>query len=234
MNDSSIARVAGVLFSPTRTFEAIRERPTWLVALVVVVLVSVVASYLVVSRLDVEEVVRDSIADSGRQLSDEQIEGAIDIQEKLMPVFGIAGPLLVFPIACLLMALVIWVVLKMLGGEFPYKTSFATTVHGMIPAGVGSLLTIPVAMSRGELGYEEVKTGSILASNLGSFASEGASKGLVSLLSSIDVFSIWSLILLTIGYAVVARVSRGKAAAVVVGLWVVYIGIKAGLAAVFG
>ena len=233
MNDSSIARVVGVLFSPARIFEAIRERPTWLLALLAVVIISVVGSYLVTSKLDVEEVVRDSIADSGRQLSEEQIEQAIDIQEKLMPIFGIAGPLLFYPAACLLMALIIWVVLKMLGGDFPYKTSFATTVHGMIPNGVGGLLTIPVAMSRGELGYEEVKTGSILASNLGHFASEGTSKAVAAVMNSIDVFSIWSLVLLTIGYAVVARVSRGKAAAVVVGLWVVYILIKVGMAAAF-
>lgn len=234
MNDSSIGRVVGVLVSPTRTFEAIRERPTWLVALVVLVILSVVGGYLVAGKLDVEEVVRESIADSGRQLSDEQLDQAVAIQEKLMPVLSIGGPLVIFPVACLLMALVFWVLLKMLGGEFAYKTSFATTIHGLMPNAISALLTIPVVMARGELGYEEVRSGILLASNLAAFAGEETGKGLIALLASIDLFSIWSLVLLTIGFAVVGKVSRGKAAGVVVGLWAVYVAFKVGIAALFG
>lgn len=234
MNDSSIARVVGVLFSPTRTFEAIRERPTWLVAILILVVLGTITGYLVVGKLDVEEVVRQSIADSGRQLSEDQLQQAIDIQEKLMPVMSLAGPVVFFPAACLLMALLFWVILNVLGGEFPYKTSFATTIHGLLPNGISSLLTLPVVLSRSELSYEQVSSGSILASNLAVFAPEESSTAVRSLLASVDIFSIWSLVLLTIGLAVVAKVPRGKAAAVVVGLWVVYILIKVGAAAVFG
>ena len=234
MNDSSIARVVGVLFSPARTFELIRERPTWLVVLLILVVVSMISGYFVTQKMDIEEVVRSSIADSGRQVTEEQIEQGIAIQEKVMPVISIVGPLVFFPAACLLMALLFWVLLKMLGGEFPYKTSFATTVHGLVPSGISALLTLPVVVSRGELSYEEVRSGSVLASNLAMFASDETSNAVRSLLASIDVFSIWSVILLTIGYTVVAKVSRGKAAAAVIGLWAVYILFKVGAAAVFG
>jgi hypothetical protein len=39
-------------------------------------------------------------------------------------------------------------------------------------------------------------------------------------LSFFDVIGIWNLVLLVIGTSIVAKVSRGKAAAVVVGWWV--------------
>ena len=234
MSDSSLARVVNVLFSPTRTFEAIRQRPTWLVALVILVLLGLAGSYLVTGKMDIEEVVRESVADSGRQLSDDQLEQAIALQEKLLPVFAIAGPLVIFPGACLLMALLFWVVLRLLGGEMTYKTSFATTVHGLMPNAISSLLALPVVMSRGALSYEEVRSGGVLASNLAHFAPEETGTAVRALLAGIDVFTIWALVLLIIGLAVTARVSRAKSGAVVIGLWVVYVLFKVGAAAISG
>ncbi len=234
MSDSSLSRVVNVLFSPTTTFEAIRRRPTWLVALVILVVLGLAGAYLVTGKMDIEEVVRESVADSGRQLSEDQLEQAIALQEKLLPVFAIAGPLVIFPVACLLMALLFWVALRLLGGEMTYQTSFSTTVHGLMPNAVSSLLTLPVVMSRGALSYEEVRSGSVLASNLGFFASEETSTAVRTLLAGIDVFTIWALILLIIGLAVTAGVSRAKAAAVVIGLWAVYLLFKVGAAAIAG
>jgi hypothetical protein len=49
----------------------------------------------------------------------------------------------------------------------------------------------------------------------------------------VDLFALWSVLLLTLGYAVVARVSKGVAAGVVVAAWLVWIGIKIGLAVLF-
>lgn len=231
MNDSSIARVVGVLFSPVRTFERIRERPTWLVALVVLVVIGVVTSYLVTGKLDMEEVVRDATAQSSRQISEDQLEQAIEFQEKFGAVFAMLGPLFFFPVGCLLIALLVWVTLKLLGSDFSYKTSFAATVHGLVPTGVGGLLALPVILSRAEFSYDDVKTGSILASNLGALAPEESSLALQTLLGSIDVFSIWCVVLLSIGYSVVARTSRAKSASVVIALWAVWIALKVGWAA---
>ncbi len=60
-----------------------------------------------------------------------------------------------------------------------------------------------------------------------------AGPGLKSALSFFDVIGIWCLVLLVIGTAIVAKVSRGKAAAVVVGWWVLILIISAGMAAAF-
>lgn len=234
MSDSSIGRVAGVLFSPTRTFEAIRERPTWLVALVVLVLLGVAAGAMLGQKIDWEEVAREQLAQSGRQISEQDMERAISVTETLGSAMVYAGPLVFGPLAYLLMALLFWVMLKLLGGEFSYKTSFATTLHGLMPNAVSALLTMPVILSRNELDMDQVNTGTLLASNLGAFAPEETSNIMRTLLASVDVFSIWSVVLLTIGFSVVGSVSRGKAAATVIALWIVYILIKIGGAALQG
>jgi hypothetical protein len=54
---------------------------------------------------------------------------------------------------------------------------------------------------------------------------------------SIDIFTIWFLILVTIGLAAIAgskKITTGKTATVVFGFWVVYVLLKVGWAAVFG
>ena len=48
---------------------------------------------------------------------------------------------------------------------------------------------------------------------------------LFALLSSLDIFTIWTIVLLIIGFAALARVSKAKAAAIVITWWVVVIGL---------
>ena len=49
---------------------------------------------------------------------------------------------------------------------------------------------------------------------------------LFALLSSLDLFSIWYLVLLIIGFAYVARVSKARSAVIIVSLWILVLLIK--------
>ena len=53
-------------------------------------------------------------------------------------------------------------------------------------------------------------------------------------LSFFDVIGLWQLALLVIGMAIVAKVSKGQAAAVVVGWWVIGMIVSVGIAIVTG
>ena len=46
---------------------------------------------------------------------------------------------------------------------------------------------------------------------------------------NLDLFALWSLVLSVVGYQIAAKVSRTTATAVVVGLWIVGIGLQVGL-----
>ncbi|HSP95071.1 MAG TPA: hypothetical protein VLU06_11000, partial [Thermoanaerobaculia bacterium] len=75
--------------------------------------------------------------------------------------------------------------------------------------------------------------GDLLASNLGFLVPADSSKPLHSLLSSFDIFSLWSLVLFVIGFAAAARVKRGAAAGIIVTLWLVAVGLGVGWNAIF-
>ena len=226
----SAARLIGVLHEPTKTFRAIGARPTWGLALVVLLVISIVLTFLVAERINWTEFAQQSIADSGRELTPEQTEKQIEIVEKFGSVMAWIGPIVML-LGFGVMTLVFWLGLKVMSGELSFKQSFSVVLHGMAPYWlVSSLLSLPIVLGKGEIGPDELEKGGYLMSNAAFLAPEGASKALVSLLSSLDLFSFWSLALLTVGLSTVGKVSKAKAAIVAVGLWVVYVGGKTGLA----
>ena len=56
---------------------------------------------------------------------------------------------------------------------------------------------------------------------------------LYSLMSSLDIFSIWTLILSAIGFTCVSKVKRGTSFAIVFGWWILFTLIGAGIGAAF-
>lgn len=233
MEDSGLGRMIGVLVSPEKTFRSIAERPTWVVALVVLVLLGAAAGYLVFQKLDMAEVISQSMAGRGQQVSDEELERATEMVERFGWLGALVGALIVAPLGFLVFALVFWVVFKLQGGEFDYQTSLSVTLHSLMPVAVSSLLSLPVIYSRETIGLEESQRG-VLVSNLAPLAPEEAGPALTALLASIDLFTIWSLVLFTIGYSIVGRVSKTSAGLTVVTMWIVYVLAKVGLMSIRG
>jgi len=63
-------------------------------------------------------------------------------------------------------------------------------------------------------------------SNLGFLVSMKSNPMAFAVLTSLDIFTIWVLILFIIGFTYVARVSKAKAATIVVTLWLVTVAFK--------
>lgn len=228
MNDSTWTRPLSVLFAPEATFRAIAARPTWLVALLIIILISLAANYVTVDKIDFAEVTRAQMADSGQ--SAEQIEQAADMAGRFGKIGAyvavLVGPWIVFP----LMAAVFFVVLRLLGGSaLGFGGSLAAITHGFMPQALRSALSIPIAMGRSEISNEDLEGGGLLPSNLNAFmGSADQSPMLTVLYQSVDFFHVWTAVLLTIAYRYVAGVSKGKAVAAVVGLWGFWIAIRLG------
>lgn len=233
----SLKRVAQVLWAPTETFRRIGERPTWAVALVVLLALGGIVGYLAVQRIDPgdqRDLMRETLEERG--LRGDELERAVDrgmeVNRKIAPWTPIF-PVVFGTLAYLLIALLFWVAFRLAGGELGFPHSFSVALHGFVPQGLAALIAIPVVLGQESLDPEAAQRGSFLASNLGFLAPEEASRVVVSLLSSLDLFALWSVVLLTLGYSVVARVSKGVAAGVVVGAWLLWVAIKVGLAVVF-
>lgn len=237
LEDSSFGRLIGVLVSPAKTFRSLAERPTWGVALVVLLIATTTLGVLANTRIDkndMRQMVQERIEKSrGGQATPEEVDRAVSMADKVNSVTRWLIPLFSL-VVYLVIAALFFAAFRFFGGsEIPYKTSFAVTLHGLMPGLVAALLTLPVILSREHINLKDAQSGNLLASNLGAFAPESLGTAARSLLSSLDFFSLWSILLLIVGYRLAAKVSTATAATVVVVLWALYVAAKVGLAALF-
>jgi len=233
MENSSFGRLIGVLIAPGKTFRSIAERPTWAVPLVVLLLLSAVVGYVTAKRTDYRDVITQTVREKGRDVPEAQLEPQIQMMEKAGPAISAVGAPVVVLLITLVVALLYWVAFKLLGGDFPYKTSLSVTLYAAAPAVVSLLLSIPVILSKESIGYQDMKRtgGSFLQSNLAFLAPEGAPGWLAALYASVDFFSLWSLVLTVIGFRAVTRLSTKAVTATAVVVWLLLVGVRVGLAA---
>lgn len=109
-----------------------------------------------------------------------------------------------------------------LGGHATFKQVFRAGVWGTLPLAIRSLVQ----------GMVVVVTGSIPISGLtgvfGTGGTGGAALLLTSLLGQIDIYLVWSLILLAVGMAATAKLSRLKAAVISLLSWLIMAGAMIG------
>lgn len=236
MKDSSLGRLLGVLMSPVETFRSIEARPTWAAPLLVFLLLAGTVSYLVQVKLDPEEAVRAQVSKMKVDIPDEQVEkmirdaeGRTNGTKAALAAGGAAFQAAIYA----LIAAIFLALLRLFASEIDYQRSFAVTVYGFAPQAVAALISLPILLGRGTVSFDEAASGGILVSSLAALAPEDASSMLKVLLGSLDLFTIWTVVLLAVGYRVVGKVSTAVSTGIVILLWLIYIGGKLGITALF-
>ena len=230
LTQSSLGRVFAVLWKPRETFAAIAARPTWGLALLVIVLFSAISAAIWIPSIDVAELIRQRIATSGQNVDAARLDTIIEMTSRMRWVMFL-GPVIVFqPIAVAVVAFVFYLVFRVTGSEQRYQQSLAVTTHSFLPLAVAALLSIPLLLSRGSMSTEELMAGGALASNLAFLAGEDASPAMLAFLQSLDFFSLWSLVLLGIGYVRTTGLPRLSVAISVVAMWGLWILARVGMA----
>lgn len=111
-----------------------------------------------------------------------------------------------------------------------FKEAMAISMYAFLPGILKALIAIGVV---GMGAAEGFTFQNMVASNLGGLVDPNTSHFLYSVLTAIDAFNIWTLILTGIGYSCVTRVKRGTCMGVVFGWWAVVSLAGAGIGALF-
>jgi len=233
----SIGLLFKVLWSPGEAMFLLSKRPRVLAPLLFLALFSIVTGGAVMMKVDSAELAMRAIEKStrGASLSDEQ---KTQIRQQMnSPVvknftFGsvVIGPLLMI----LLVAGIYFALFTMLGREGGFKAFLSITAFAFIPTIFRQLAAV--------LSAYVVPPSSLMPDELGSLSPavfldrDSISPVLFAGVNMIDVVSVWVLILLVIGYGFVTRKSLSKAsrAAAVFGVFLVYVALRLGSAAVRG
>jgi len=231
-------RFIDAFVAPSKTFKDIRRNASWWLPFIIASVLGLVFAYVVLNKIGlpalVDGVVHQSAPLEERMASStpEQaaaIHRSIETQFKFMYV----GPVIVLIVAFLVSGIFLATANFAFGGRATYKQMLAVWFYGTVPLMLTSLLTI-VSIYAGVTG-DSFNIKNTVGTNIGYYLMNGDSpRWLVTLLSSVDIISIWAALLLTMGVSIVAGIKRGAAAVVVFGWWAIYVVLQAGFAAFTG
>ncbi len=231
-------RLTGIYFEPSRTFADVDRKPTWLGMYIVICILALASAFAIQSRMDYETYMRKALKMNPmtKSMSEEQVQVILDrpqsaFQKYSSMIFAPIGILIVY----FVLAGVFLLLFMMMGAAVKYKKSLAVSYWAMgPPAIIVTILSIVFVYVKSPEDLE-INPAANVVSNLGILVPQGESPVLAGILSSIDLFSFWSIFLLAVGFAAVSerKLTVGKAAAGIVVLWALYVLGKAGVTSIF-
>lgn len=224
-----------VYFSPREAFTRIVSQPRVLIPLVVYVILVLGFTGVWMQKMDPVEFMKIQIEESGRadRIPPEQREGIIEQQAKMMPIFAwVVGPVGIGVMLLVIAGALLFVYRFFYAAEVGFKQAFAIVTWVFLAVG---LITTPVTLAVMSLkGDWNINPQEAVQANLGLLLDKStAAKPLWALLTSIDVFSLWMVFLLAVGFGVASRKATGSAIWGVAVPWVIIVLVKVGWSALF-
>jgi hypothetical protein len=229
------ARIVNTFIAPSKTFTDLRRSASWWVPWILISVFSLLFTYAVQRQVTFEQISRNEIARSAK--ASDQFEKAPPDQQALQLRYMTASYRYSFwgvPALILLVDLIVGAVLFATfkfaaGADLKFKTAFAVMIYGGLPGIVSGILGT-LAMFSG-IDPEGFNVNNPVGTNPAYYMDPATNKFVLGLASIPDVISIWTIVLLGIGFACTSKVKRSTAIAIVA-VW--YLLWKVGTAALAG
>ena len=227
---STAETLTGIFFEPSRTFEALRARPRFLVAALIIFIMTCAVTAVMYMRVDMGQYIRDRIEKSpnAAQISEQQKETQIRVGK----IIGMVLIPLSVPIVIALGSALYMLLVMAFGGSITYGKSVAVWTYSWLPPAVfGTVIALLVLFLKSP---DSIVPENLVATNPGALLGEDASKVVVAFLRQIDLLRFYGLFLAALGLRKVAKISSGAAWGVVLTLFILGLLFAVGSAALFG
>ncbi|MBN2414079.1 YIP1 family protein [candidate division KSB1 bacterium] len=218
-------RIIGIFTSPGATFHAIAEKPKWVVPGIIIILLSLGTTFLLRDVILQEQRVKTEEQLLKRGIDSAQMETILDKNQQITKIAMYPGVLVTTAVMFVIVA-AIWLFVSniVLGGQATFNQMLGVSIYrGFIPL-VGGLIKAPLMISQQTLNIHF---------SLATFMPDEAKETfLYKLLAQIELFNVWSIIVLCIGIAVVSKLNVKKVwpwVAIIYLLWFVGTSAVSGL-----
>ncbi len=215
---SAFERIINLFLSPAETFRAVKQRSTWLLPVILIVVLSIAAGIItapVGQKMQIEQTER-SFQEKG--VPQEQQEQVLQYFEKyglaiylvgvgFQAVMGV-GIIALFSLIFLFFANVVY------KAQVKFLQLFELSALAWLIITLGSLIKSPIIRLRETLDVHFGVPALISGVSKSSF--------LYSLLSQVDVFNIWAVAVFIIGFAVICSKKNTAVLPVVIPVWLLY------------
>ncbi len=228
------ARIIDTFIAPSKTFTDLRRDASWWAPWLLISVFSMLFIYAMGRQIGFEQISKNQVEHSARaeqfdKLPPEQQAKQLQISSKIIAGFAYGTPILIL-LYVLIEAAVLWVTFKVVGGGTTFKQAYAMMFYAGLPGVLGAILgTIALFAGVNPEGFD---INNPVGTNLAYYLDpDTTNKFLRGMASSLDVFSIWTIILIGIGFSCTSKVKRGTAIAIVAGWFLLFKLVTSGLAA---
>ncbi len=228
---SEIGRLAGVFFEPGKVFADLAAKPRWLVPILISILLGLCFVYALNSRVGWDQTIRQAMTNNPRtaDMTVAQKEQAIQTGAKFAAIVGWIGAILGPPVFVLIIAGILTGLFNaLLGTDLKFGQMFSITAYAMLVRTLYTVLILLVLYLKPPEDFD-IRVNPF---SIGGYLSRTETpKWLMSLATSLDLFSIWTVVLLAIGFSVASKkLSFGKSLAGVAIPWLVVVVALMGMA----
>jgi hypothetical protein len=220
------ARIVNTFVAPSKTFTDLRRSAAWWGPWILTSIVSLLFVYAVQRQVTFEQISKNQIAHSARadqfeKLPADQQARQMNLSSKITGFIMFGSPLLIL-LTSLIATVALWATFKVgAAADTTFGQAYAITLYAGLPAIVGGLLgVISLFAGANPEGFDiSNPVGTNLAYYLDPVTTGKFVRGMAS---SLDVLSIWTIILIGIGYACTSKVKRSTAITIVAVWYLVY------------
>jgi hypothetical protein len=233
-------RVAYIFTAPSKTFEDIKQgHKSWWLPFLIFVIVGYIFFAVVYTKIGMQQVVDNQIhmnpaqEEKLAQAPPEQRAMSAKVSLYITEGVFIANPLFLLGGLALMSLGLLGTINFGFGGKAKFGSIFSVWMYAALPSLIKTILGIAVIYAG--TAPESFNIKNFAPTNLGAFLNPmDTNKALYSLASSMDIITIWTLVLLGMGTAIVAGVKRSSGYVAVFGWWAIFIIIGVGIAAITG
>jgi hypothetical protein len=216
---SEPARLINTFIAPSKTFEDIKRKASWWVPFVLSCVFAIAFFVTIDKKVGFDQVSREMLSHNSQvqQQTPEQQERTIAITTAITKYLGYAAPVFILLYGLVIAAVLMATFNFALQADVPFSQSLAIVFYSWLPAVLSSILGIISLMIGNPDNFHMQNP---VATNPAYFLDPATtSKFLYAFLTSFDVISLWTVVLLGIGFAVNSKkkLSTGTAIMVVAG-----------------
>ncbi len=208
-------RIVNAFVAPSKAFHGLERNASWWMAWLLISIVSLAFVWVIDTKIGMDEIARIEMAKNSRQaeqmekMSPEQRQKALQLSATITRVVTYAVPVTILIVSLIIAAILMATFNFGFGAEVPFKVALAIVFYGTLPNLISSVLaTASVALGANPEGFNIRNP---IASNPAYFMDANAHKFLSGLVSAVDIFSLWCVVLLGIGFACQSKVKRSTA-----------------------
>jgi hypothetical protein len=221
---NEVERVIDTFVAPSKTFTDVRRSASWWLPWLIGVVVTVIFAVVVQQKIGWDKTYQNTLKQSPaqqqrvEQLPADQQARAMQMGANFTKYIFYATPVVALIVAVIAAAVLMATVNFGFGGRARFGQMLAVWFYATLPWAIQGILGIATTWF---VDPDSFNLKNFVGTNIGYYLPSDMPKTVIALGTAIDVFTIWALILLTIGCAIVGNIKKGQAAIAVWGWWVI-------------